>query len=183
MTDQITEELGEFFDFMWHDTEGFAYVPIKEIDGSPQGRWTKNMFSWPRQRAGVIRKVLQFGANPDIEVYFAPGLFSRATPTKENVLGAWNLWVDFDGNAPGAWPVEGVPEPTMIVQSSIEGHEHCYWQLGELLSDRTVLEERNRSLAYTLKADTSGWDADQILRPIHTMNRKRGMPVGVKSWT
>ena len=33
-----------------------------------------------------------------------------------------------------------------------------------------------------LHADTSGWDADQILRPIHTMNHKRGVPVTVRQW-
>jgi hypothetical protein len=33
-----------------------------------------------------------------------------------------------------------------------------------------------------MHADTSGWDADQILRPIRTTNHKRNMPVIVKEW-
>lgn len=184
MTDQVTEELLEFFDFMWHDTEAFVYLPVKLNDGSPFGKWTTYVFQWPRQRAAVVRHVLKFGAQADIDVYYAPGMFKATRPVKENVLGAWALWVDFDGNAPKSWDLvtEPVPEPSMIVQSSIEGHEHCYWALDEFLSDASVLEDRNRSLAYLLHADTSGWDADQILRPINTMNRKRDMPVVVKSW-
>lgn len=186
MTDETTQELTDFFEYIWHDTEGFVYLPIKQADGSPQGHWTTYSFSWPRQKAGVVRHALKWAADQTIDVYYAPALFSAARPLKENVLGAWVLWVDFDGNAPESWEVIdkalSIPEPTLIVQSSIPGHEHCYWQLDTFLSDRFKLEEMNRSLAYTLHADTSGWDADQILRPIHTMNRKRDMPVVVKSW-
>jgi len=101
---------------------------------------------------------------------------------KENVLGSWSFWVDFDGNAPKDWSELDVPHPTLIVQSSIEGHEHCYWRLSEFLTDIDVLEDRNRALSYMMHADTSGWDADQILRPIRTTNQKRGMPVIVKEW-
>lgn len=183
MTDQTTKELTEFFEFMWHDTAAFVYLPVKLNDGSPMGTWTKYMFSWPRQKEGIVRHCLKFAAQADVDVYYAPGMFRVSSPTKESVLGSWVLWVDFDGNAPANWEdIENVPEPSLIVQSSIPGHEHCYWALDEFLSDRPTLEDRNRSLAYVLKADTSGWDADQILRPIHTMNRKRDKQVTVKSW-
>jgi len=187
MTDATTEELTEFFEFMWHDTEAFVYLPVKTNDGSPLGRWTTFTFSWPRQKAGVVRHVLKWTSNPDTEVFFAPGMFKTARPAKEAVLGAWVLWVDFDGNAPEDWDKvtaeSHVPRPSLVVQSSIEGHNHCYWALDEFVSNRSVLEDRNRSLAYVLHADTSGWDADQILRPIHTINRKRDMPVHVKEWS
>ena len=91
------------------------------------------------------------------------------------------LWVDFDGNAPATWEDSVAPEPTLIIQSSIPGHEHCYWKLDTFLNKPKVIEERNRSLAYALGADTSGWDADQILRPPFTTNRKRDKAVIVKS--
>ena len=45
-----------------------------------------------------------------------------------------------------------------------------------------MLEDRNRAIAYVMHADTSGWDADQILRPIRTTNHKRNMPVIIKNW-
>jgi hypothetical protein len=104
------------------------------------------------------------------------------------VLGSRVLWVDFDGNAPQEWSQEPdgltpfVPPPTLIVQSSIPTHEHAYWLLDEFVTDIDELEDKNRSIAYLLHADTSGWDADQILRPPFTINMKRNKPVTVKAW-
>ena len=175
--DEVIEELGAFLDFMWHDTKGFAYVPVEQ-----GGKWVNYTFSWPRQRAGVIKHILKFASAEDCNVFFSPALYTAAKPIKENVLGAWTLWVDFDGNAPVDWPDTQVPRPTMKVQSSLPEHQHCYWALSEFLDNISVLEERNRALAYVLGADTSGWDADQILRPIHTVNHKRGLPVQIAEW-
>lgn len=176
MTDHVTEELGEFFDYMWEDTRGFVYLPVEQ-----DGRWMAYFFSWPAKREAVIRHVLKW-AGVGANVFFSPALYGRTKPHKENVIGAHVLWVDFDGNAPMAWAGLDVPEPTLIVQSSLEEHQHCYWKLDTFLSDVPLLEERNRAIAYSLGADTSGWDADQILRPIHTTNQKRGLPVIVKAW-
>jgi len=179
--DDPTNELRDFYNYIWGEERigtrpTFAYLPI-EFDGA----WTKFMFEWPRQREAVIRHTLKWSASR-ANVFYSPALFKAANPQKENVLGANVLWVDFDGNAPqGEWPSE-TPPPTLIVQSSIPGHEHCYWRLSEFLDDVDVLEERNRALAYVLHADTSGWDADQILRPPRTVNHKREKPVIVKDW-
>lgn len=175
MTEETTEELLAFFDYLWHDTQGYVYLPVEF-----HGKWTVFFFAWPRQRQGVVRHVLKheaMGAN----VFYSPALYKRTRALKENVLGSWVLWVDFDGNAPTEWPAAGVPEPLLRVQSSLEGHEHCYWPIDTFM-DASTVEERNRALAYELGADTSGWDADQILRPIHTTNQKRGLPVTLKAW-
>lgn len=177
MSDEVIDELGEFLDFMWHDTRGFAYVPVEQ-----DGVWVNYTFSWPTKRAGVIRHILKFAAVDNANVFFSPALYRASKPIKTNVLGAWTLWVDFDGNAPEGWPDDVAPRPSMRVQSSLEHNQHCYWQLSEFVDSIDVLEERNRALAYVLGADTSGWDADQILRPIHTINQKRGLPVHVKEW-
>lgn len=176
MTDDVTEELGEFFDYIWGDSKGFVYLPVEYA-----GKWTAFFFSWPRQRSGVVRHVLKHEAM-EANVFFSPAIYARTRALKENVLSSQVLWVDFDGNAPETWQ-EGadVPEPTLRVQSSLPGHEHVYWLLSEPV-DATIVEERNRALAYALNADTSGWDADQILRPIHTTNRKRDLPVTIKAW-
>jgi hypothetical protein len=182
-----TTELREFYNYIWGETATvaeptFVYLPVEH-----ENKWTPFMFEWPRQREGVIRHTLKWSAIK-ANVFYSPALFKAANPAKENVLGSWVLWVDFDGNAPAEWPEEQeegqlfVPRPTLIVQSSIEGHEHCYWKLQEFVSDIDTLEDRNRALAYVMHADTSGWDADQILRPIRTTNHKRNMPVIVKEW-
>lgn len=185
MTDATTE-LREFYDYLWGTEPArpgstFVYVPVEH-----ESKWTKYMFEWPRQAKGVVAHTLKWSAIK-ANVFFSPALFKAANPAKENVLGSWVLWVDFDGNAPETWPEEEegklyVPPPTLIVQSSIAGHEHCYWKLDTFIDDIETLEDRNRAIAYTMHADTSGWDADQILRPIHTTNHKRNMPVIVKEW-
>jgi hypothetical protein len=179
MSDIATDELGDFFDYIWSDTEGYVYLPIQPEPYGPKD-WQGFMFAWPRQRAGVIRHVLKHAATR-ANVFYSPAIFSAASPKKDSVLGSWVLWVDFDGNAPEDWD-DRVPRPTLIVQSSLPAHQHCYWRLDEFLTDIPMIEDRNRSLAYLLHADTSGWDADQILRPIHTINRKRDLPVVVKEW-
>ena len=187
MADDASRELAEFFNYIWGEERvskkaTFVYLPVEFEE-----KWTKFMFEWPRQRDAVIRHVLKWSAIK-ANVFYSPALFSAANPQKENVLGSWVLWVDFDGNAPEDWPLRPtdgkvfVPPPTLIVQSSIPGHEHCYWKLSEFLTDTSVLEDRNRGLAYVMHADTSGWDADQILRPIRSINHKRNMPVTVKAW-
>lgn len=180
MTDIATDELGEFFDYIWGDTEGFVYLPVQPDPYGPTD-WQGFMFQWPKQRAGVIRHVLRHAATK-ANVFYSPAVFKAASPKKEAVLGSWVLWVDFDGNAPESWETLEIPYPSLRVQSSMPGHEHVYWKLEEFLDDIPVLEDRNRSIAYMLKADTSGWDADQILRPIHTINRKRDLPVVIKEW-
>ena len=185
--DDATKELKDFYNYMWGEGETgteptFVYLPVEH-----EGKWTPFMFAWPRQRDGVVRHTLKWSAIK-ANVFFSPALFKAANPAKENVLGSYVLWVDFDGNAPEEWaqePEEGsifIPPPTLIVQSSIEGHNHCYWKLEKFIDDIEALEDRNRAIAYVMHADTSGWDADQILRPIRTTNHKRNMPVIVKEW-
>lgn len=181
MVDLATAELSDFFDYMWGTADlgknVFVYVPVKD-----NGEWRSFMYAWPRQKSAVIRHVLKWSAT-GADTYFAPALFSKARPIKDNVLGSWVLWVDLDGNAGEVdTDMHAVPKPTLRVQSSIEGHEHWYWHLDEFLKDRNLLEDRNRALTYMLKADNSGWDADQVLRPVSTINHKRGAPVTVLDW-
>ena len=167
---QDTEVLGDFFDYIWHDTEGAVYLPH---DNAGDMDLKKVVFQWPRQRKAVIDYVLKHAAQGD-NVFYGPGLYDPAEPRgagqKDNFLASHVLWVDFDGNAPTDWSEQPIPEPDMRNRSSLPGHEHVYWQLDEPITDPATLEDRNRALAYSLDADTSGWDANQILRPINTPN-------------
>lgn len=185
MTDLATEDLANFLDYVWGEEAPipgiptFVYVPFEK-----DGEWKKFSFEWPRQKAAVVRHLLKWsalGAN----AFYSPALYRAARPVKENVLGSWFFWVDFDGNAPRWEDIDtklSIPRPSFIIQSSLPQHEHWYWKLDEFLTDIEVLEDRNRSLAYVLSADTSGWDADQVLRPLHTTNHKRGKPVILKEF-
>lgn len=191
MSDSTTEALNDFFEYIWGNESPtgkpcYVYLPVKwdgyaDATHNPSG-WRKFMFAWPRQQAGVVKHVLKHNALGG-DVYFSPALYSAGRPLKENVMGSYFFWVDFDGNAPQDWGlIPEVPEPTLRIQSSLPGHQHCYWKLDEFVSDIETLEERNASLAYLLQADTSGWDADQVLRPPFTTNYKRMEPVEIVEW-
>ena len=168
------DEIGAFFDQLWKDTKGYVYLPVKVNTGELK----KYMIPWPERREAVINHVLKYAAMPGCEVFFSPALYSKNRPTQENVLGAWVAWADFDGNAPEKWPGKDVPIPTVEIQSSVAGKKHVYWALKEFTSAKAV-QEINRSIAYALGADLSGWDANQFLRPPYTVNRKYKKPIQV----
>lgn len=171
MPDELSKGLGDFFDSTWRNTNSYVYVATLE-QGS---NFKQYMLKWPEQRSAVVRHVLaQSAAGRD--VYFSPALYKeKSRPTKENVLGTWVQWADFDHQtAPENWAVaakeKNLPEPSLIVQSSVKGNQHVYWQLSEFETAVEGIEDRNRAIAYRLGADTSGWDADQLLRPPFTAN-------------
>jgi hypothetical protein len=175
-TNPAVDELLEFFDRIWGDAEGYAYLPVKESTG----RLRKMFLRWPEQREAVPKHVLKHAANPEAEVFFSPALFKSMKPEQDNVLGSNVVWADFDGNAPTEWTSEIVPQPTIEVQSSTEKKRHVYWVLDEFCDDRKTLERINRSIAYALQADLSGWDASQFLRPPYSVNRKYDKPITAK---
>jgi hypothetical protein len=177
--EDVTGELGQFFNYLWGEQEGFVYLPVKDQKTSD---WKKVMFEWPKHKEQVIVHTLANSAEGK-DVYCAPVIFDSPRPIKENVKGSYVLWADFDGNAPGSWseqnldtgsgpPVASVPPPTLRVQSSVEGHEHIFWRLDKFATDVKFIEDSNRSIAYTYRADTSGWDVNQVLRPPGTVNHK-----------
>jgi AAA domain len=169
--------LEEFFSFMWGNETGFVYLPTKS-DG---GEWRKVMYPWPKSKDAVIQHVITASAAGK-DIYFSPAIFNEPRPVKENVKGSHVLWVDFDGSAPSEWnlPDSGIiPTPSLRIQSSSETHQHVYWRLDHFTTDITFVEEKNRALAYSLNADTSGWDINQVLRPPETTNHKHGVVVTV----
>lgn len=191
------EELSTFFDTIWGDTQGYVYLPNKDISRPDDPVWSKVFFKWPEQKENIIRYTLVSDAK-GLEVFCAPAIFKDTRATKDAVLGSNVLWADFDGNAPSQWEAldqtgphggaqqatgggQRVPPPTLRVQSSKEGHEHVYWRLDTFCDDVSEIEDRNRSIAYTLRTDVSGWDANQILRPPGTTNHKRDLPVSIRN--
>src|SRR4249920_411987 len=212
-----SEELSNFFHFMWGETEGYVYLPTKDSNEE----WKKVFYKWPVHEKAVVNYVLAATAEQK-NVYFAPAIFKTPKPVREFVLGSNVIWTEFDGNAPKNWDLQdpqgdplGGPErpatvqedegehsppgntepdsksneahqrralvgpPSLRVQSSTEDHQHVYWRLDEFCYDVDLIENVNRSLAYSLGADTSGWDANQVLRPPLTTNYKRNLPVFV----
>lgn len=66
----------------------------------------------------------------------------------------------------------GVPPASLRVQSGHDRHEHHYWKSETLITDMNMLEQVNRSITYATRADPSGWDCVQVLRPPYTKNHK-----------
>ena len=183
MTDNVislqpSAELLSFFDYMWGEHEGYVYVPIKEPESD---RFEERFFQWPLRKEEVVKHILE--VTSVAEVYFGPALYVAPThPVPENVLGTQVLWAEFDGNTPSGGVLgDKIPHPTMRVRSSLENHEHLYWKLDYFETNRNKIEQINRALAYTLQADTSGWDSTQILRPPSTKNHKRDRVVHIVS--
>lgn len=160
-----SEGLTEFFRTILGKNEGWAYLPTKGPDGEKD--WEPKFYQWPQQEALIVAATLRDSARKR-EVYFSPALYKRRIPKKEYVLGAQSLWADFDGNAPANW--EPSDAPSVRVISSLADRQHCYWVLDEFLTDIDILENRNRTIAIRAQADTSGWDATQLLRPPYTTN-------------
>lgn len=155
---------------MWHEEKGYVYLALKDPtkNNSDPGYWQQRFFEWPIEENLVIQTTINERTSRD--VYFAPSLFRERSSLKEHVLGSFCYWIEFDG----ATPVDfgDIPNPTMIVQSSTETHQHVYWSTDQLI-EKDRLENGNRSLAYQLKADVSGWDANQVLRPPQTLNHPK----------
>lgn len=177
------DKLGQFFDILYGDIKGTVYTVFaapqstEKLKSTSKREWNQNFYEWPTQREQIISDCFRQAASYD--VYIAPALFKSADAHKENVLGANVYWVEFDGTVPT--DLAGVPEPTVRVKSSVDGHEHWYWRSREFIGECVLLERANRSLAYAFGADSSGWDANQVLRAPGTFNHKRLSKVEVLS--
>lgn len=181
--DNSSDELEAFLDFLFEKTEGYVYAPTKlRTVGDAPDTWTQEFYHWPDQKQLLISYILS--RTPTEEVYVSPSLFVSQEAKKENVLGSYVVWVEMDGRIPS--DMGEAPDPSLKIRSSNEGHEHWYWKLGTFVNDRKVTERINRSLAYSLGADTSGWDSNQVLRPPNTLNHKRNRQVKLveaNDWT
>jgi hypothetical protein len=186
---------------MWGETPGQAYIATL----TKGGEFSQFMLEWPRSRQAIPKFILSQVAEGR-DTYYCPSLFvpfdktvefnhkGKTAATRANIQGSQSFWVDFDnGAAPSNWSEfakeKGIPEPSMVIQSSVSGNQHAYWRT-EFNTSVDDIEQTNRSLALTVGADRSGWDGNQLLRPPFTTNfgykgngdRKpwfRGQPVEV----
>lgn len=170
------EQLLDFFETIYGANEGFVYLAFKDASKTQKNLWRPEWYSWPSDKSKLVTRILDQTGRSD--VYYGPSLYRTKNATKEAFRCSQWLWVDFDGNA--GIPDLCNPEPTIVIRSSVEGREHWYWKIDNPISDISVLEQYNRNLAYELQADTSGWDATQVLRPPLTQNHKRGIRTEVR---
>lgn len=170
------QELRHFLDLIW----GRDTAVVRMATRNQDLRFRTTLYPWPAQEEDVIKFITGNEAAGN-EVYFSPDLFKMEAlelkrATKDLVLGSRVICLDFDGNAPdtSVWDdsgmYEGLPEPSLIIQSSKPDNQHMYWVMDEFITDIDLLENMRRAITYKLKADGSGWDAGQLLRPPFTTN-------------
>lgn len=168
----------DFLTDLFGDQEGIVYSPIKgDI-------WEQYFFNWPQERTLLEEHINDFNTR---EVYLSPVMFKKRVKSPdgkhdtifpENFKGTHFLWTEFDGNT----PTDAI-QPSMRVGSSISGHEHWYWKLDAFATDKIIVEDLTRRIAFHYGADLSAWDYQQVLRPVDTWNHKRNRPVTLLSRT
>src|SRR5258708_37136218 len=153
----------DFLNDLFGDQDGIVYSPVKgEV-------WKQYFFEWPNERVNLERHIRDYDKR---DVYISPVLFNEKRISPETFKGTNYLWTEFDGSIP-----TDTIEPTMRVMSSQEGHEHWYWRLDHFTTDKVLIEDLTRRIAYHYGADLSVWDYQNVLRPIDTWNHKRNKPV------
>ena len=163
------DELEKYLDVLFDGLEGYVYSPIKYPDS-----WQQNFFNYPHEREALIDHLR---SDPVGDIYISPAVYSRRDASKESIKDLQVAWVEFDGNEQINY--RNIPIPTAQIQTSLSTHLHSYWRLEP--TEWTVVEDLNRRLTHHLDADSSGWDATQLLRPPGTTNHKRNMPVRLVS--
>lgn len=159
------EILSDFFRTIWHEEKGFVCLATKH---ATTGVFSRRHFEWPVDEHLVIQTVIN--ERTSNEVYFAPAIFRERSSAKEDVLGSFCFWIEFDGSMPV--DLGDIPNPSIVVRTSTESHQHIYWCTDSLIPVERI-EHVNKGLAYQLGADVSGWDANQLLRPPQTLNHKK----------
>lgn len=162
--------LGQFFDAMYGVATGYAYSATKD---PKSGDFNQFYFEWPQEREKLIAHCMAY--TETVEVYYSPALFKSRSAKKENFSGTYFVWADFDGNAPES--IDGIPEPSLKVQSSVTDHQHWYWRLDHFETRPEMVEAISQKIAYHASADLSGWDANQVLRPPGTKHHGSGNTV------
>lgn len=164
-------ELEPFFDRFYGLQSGYAYIATKhptEKGDNGKNLWVQKFFLWPEEKTELLNTVIT--SMGEWEVYFCPALFTKPEAKKENFKGTYYLWTEFDGTLPET--LGSVPEPSMKIQSSTEGHEHWYWRLTYWEDNPETIEKITRPLAYNLGADLSVWNCNKVLRPPATIHHE-----------
>lgn len=154
-----------FLDKLWRTTDGYVRVAAGL---KSKNFWKESAFKWPDDRAKVlevVRNIDEAGYN----VYVGVALYKTPDKKKHNILGTHYAFAEYDkGLAPSTW---GEYEPTIVMQSSGPGNQHCFWELTNFTNDVNLIEAVNQRLAGS-SADKSGFDAGQVLRVPGTHNYK-----------
>lgn len=166
--------LDAFLKFLYDGLTG--YVIVGELQTNGEKQWVEHSpYRWPQDRDAIRSHIVLSSKNTD--VYITPAVFKAPAATKDAFHASNVAWAEFDG--PGSEPqaaLSGLPTLASLTIESSPGRSHRYYRLETACSDSTTLENANRSLAYGLGADKSGWNANKLLRPLQSTNHKYNTP-------
>lgn len=167
-----TESLSNQLDFFYGKETGWVHSPTLDRETN---EWDEDKhFYWPRDKQKLIEHVEQNKKSK--EVYIGPALYKTASNNVEDIKGSNVVWVDFDEGVPPTHQLTtlNIPYPARKIQSSVEGKQHWYWRFSQFNTDVEQIQGINRSLTYALEGDLGGWKANKVLRPVASINHKRG---------
>lgn len=167
--------------------DGWAFTTMREekiarLNDPNDNGMRPNSYHNPKDRARFSQAISAYSKINTS--YYSPALFKNKDDLNQrsNFKQSKFLWLDIDNNnGPRALAnLNGVPEPSLIVQTSPSGI-HLYWELETPCDDVDVLERANRSVAKAIGVgDFSSWDAGQLLRVPGTWNLKSDIPFQVE---
>jgi len=163
----MSDELDRFLGFLFEADTGYVYSPLKKNTGE----WEQRFFLWPSDKQSLTDWITT--ASVEGNIYISPALWKDKSATKDSFKHSNVAWVEFDGSS--KIDFKEIASPDVIIQTSSETHTHCYWKIKP--ANGETVENINRRLTYYFRADNSGWDCTQVLRPPGTLNHKYSKPL------
>lgn len=164
--------IGAFLDKFWQTENGKVYFACSKNHAG----FRQYFVDWPLERQKVVNAIPLL-VSQGYDVWFCPSVYNADAlkPERAYVQSVNAHWVDLDGNAPENWEAKakevGVPEPSLILETSVPGHQHAYWFIDRVGADGLdQAETTTRNLTAAFQSDKGGWDLTQLLRIPGTKN-------------
>ncbi|QOP64430.1 DNA primase/helicase [Gordonia phage Orla] len=165
--------------------EGYVFMPWIPKDAARttnrREHWHEDRaFAWPADKDAILEHL---AAHADDDLYFAPMVFSEKERRSEYAMSGSRLWADLDEVDPRS--IDDDLRPAVAWETS-PGRYAAVWTLNSARSNTAGPGRENHRLTMHLEADSSGWDATQLLRVPLSANNKPGYEEGIRGtivWT
>jgi len=163
-----------FLEVLYQSAPRASFVEVRFSLASGMGRRFHRVAELDRVAHGLAG----LASRTDVYVGVLPRR-RRGGRREDLVAQASVVWVDCDTDESIQALDMFRPPPAIVVASGTAQNRHAYWTLRHAV-DLDGVEQLNRRLALTLRADVRSGDAARILRPPGSANWKSGRPVAVR---
>jgi hypothetical protein len=162
-------EAPDILSWVWDlSTGAYVFMP-RQLRKDGQATWEEGP-AW-EARSDAIKHFVKIVLTDrrEVDMYFSVFSFTEPVRKLESVSKGTLAWLDLDFVLEGMDPVAGLPEPSLLWETS-PGHFQAIWALSEPYDARKarILTDR------TPGADKGGWHGTKVLRIPYTTNWKRG---------